>query len=630
MSPGGVFWDVKMLDNQRCHVRSPVCCFLVTCLLWLMACCQVMAAESFPPLVPAGERFENIEALLANISRRSSVNGVAFSPQGDMLASGGSDGTVRLYIRKTAQLAWIFSGGQRGTWITCNLSQECWRYDDGTLLQRQEVQGTLTPIMPPAPAAKGELEIQTRPASLVTADGELTSFSLTLRNSGRGRVYWVNVVQDVPPGQTRGVILHPPPTLVIVEPGATVELPCQVSAPAERTNPQSHQVMLHLRITTAHDAPLSVEPIPVTTRTPSLQWIQALQKDKETLQIELRNAGKQDVSETEFQAAIASITLDKIVRPQINANEIVTLSFTLPASLPTADAHVTLKAIKLAHPVHEWNFPAQPFALPRALWPVYTLLLGLIVGSSAGVYYLRLYRHPLVTQLSAAPASLMTLPLDELLQAQRLLQRTGRLRAILATNAVPPAWLERAVAFARTTDPATRCRLLRERINAVDGEPVSVDGMALFSLHMPEDFVLNVDRCLLAFPPGDMAAAQQERVIQAEALDHAMVSQAVRRALAGWERVSNDEQANRLDRIIVYAAIDCGPFTLEDLMRLFDGLQYAYDPEQLKQSLARLELAFIIQQHQERYTFCVPLFTQMLQTQAPQLLLERELHLTRG
>jgi hypothetical protein len=61
-----------------------------------------------------------------------------------------------------------------------------------------------------------------------------------------------------------------------------------------------------------------------------------------------------------------------------------------------------------------------------------------------------------------------------------------------------------------------------------------------------------------------------------------------------------------------------------------DGLQYAYDPEQLKQSLARLELAFIIQQYEDYYTFCVPLFTQMLQTQAPQLLLERELHLIRG
>jgi hypothetical protein len=123
---------------------------------------------------------------------------------------------------------------------------------------------------------------------------------------------------------------------------------------------------------------------------------------------------------------------------------------------------------------------------------------------------------------------------------------------------------------------------------------------------------------------------QQERLIQAEALDYAMVSQAVRRALAGWERLSDDEQANRLDRIIVYATIDRVPFTLEDLVRLLDGLQYAYDPEQLKQSLARLELAFIIQQHEEHYTFCVPLFIQMLQSQAPQLLLERELHLTRG
>lgn len=276
-----------------------------------------MAVESLPPLVPEGERFENVEALLANISGRSLVTSMVFSPQGDTLASGSQDGTVRLwdvasgrelrrleghrdavravnfspqgntlasgsqdgtvrlYIQKTAQPIWIFSGGQRGMWLTCNVYQQCWRYDDGTLLQRQDAQGTFTPLVPPAPAAKGALEIQARSASLVTADGGVTPFSLTLRNSGGGRVYWVNVVQDIPPGQTRGMMLHPPPTLGIVEPGATVELPCQISTPAERTNPQSYQVMLHLRITTAHDASLPVEPILVTTHTPSLQWLQA-------------------------------------------------------------------------------------------------------------------------------------------------------------------------------------------------------------------------------------------------------------------------------------------------------------------------------------------------------------------
>ena len=217
-------------------MQSPVGRSLVTCLLWLMACCQVMAAESFPPLVPVGERFEDTETLVGNISRRSPIAGivfspqgttlalggqdgtvrlwdvtsgrelqrleghrdsvlaVSFSPQGTTLASGGQDGTVRLYILQTAQLAWTFSGGQRGTWLTCNVHQQCWRYDDSTLLQRQDAQGRLTPIVPPASTAKGELVIQARPASLVTADGEVTPFSLTLRNSGEGRVYWVNVV----------------------------------------------------------------------------------------------------------------------------------------------------------------------------------------------------------------------------------------------------------------------------------------------------------------------------------------------------------------------------------------------------------------------------------------------------
>jgi len=67
------------------------------------------------------------------------------------------------------------------------------------------------------------------------------------------------------------------------------------------------------------------------------------------------------------------------------------------------------------------------------------------------------------------------------------------------------------------------------------------------------------------------------------------------------------------------------PFTLADLVHLLKEQHYPADLEQLKQSLNRLELAFIVQRHGEHYTFCVPLFTKMIQAQEPQLSLQDEL-----
>ena len=49
----------------------------------------------------------------------------------------------------------------------------------------------------------------------------------------------------------------------------------------------------------------------------------------------------------------------------------------------------------------------------------------------------------------------------------------------------------------------------------------------------------------------------------------------------------------------------------------------------LQQALARLELAFIVQRNLEHYTFCVPLFKQMVQAQDPELLLQHELRMAK-
>jgi transcriptional regulator with XRE-family HTH domain len=118
---------------------------------------------------------------------------------------------------------------------------------------------------------------------------------------------------------------------------------------------------------------------------------------------------------------------------------------------------------------------------------------------------------------------------------------------------------------------------------------------------------------------------RQQRVLTQEDVTRALQSKTVQDALAGWRRLSEDEQAAGLDRFIVCATVKTGEFSLYDIMQVLDEHHYAYTAEQLNQSLARLELALIIQRDKDRYRYCVPLFRQMLVEQDVTALLKLEL-----
>lgn len=112
--------------------------------------------------------------------------------------------------------------------------------------------------------------------------------------------------------------------------------------------------------------------------------------------------------------------------------------------------------------------------------------------------------------------------------------------------------------------------------------------------------------------------ASDQRIIKEEDLLNALHSEKTLNALRGWGAMTDDEQACRLDRIIVYSTITLKGFTLEHLLDLLKHHQIKLKMKMIEQSLARLELGFVLGREQKRqYVYQVPLFQEMILTESP-------------
>lgn len=113
-------------------------------------------------------------------------------------------------------------------------------------------------------------------------------------------------------------------------------------------------------------------------------------------------------------------------------------------------------------------------------------------------------------------------------------------------------------------------------------------------------------------------------VIEAADVERALASQAVLDALAGWGRLSHDERASRLDRIVVYRVAGQGSTTLADMVELLRP-QADIDVETLRRSFSRLQLAYVLERQGEQFRFAVPLFSRQFEAAEIPVLLAEEL-----
>jgi len=120
--------------------------------------------------------------------------------------------------------------------------------------------------------------------------------------------------------------------------------------------------------------------------------------------------------------------------------------------------------------------------------------------------------------------------------------------------------------------------------------------------------------------PANQVNGHKERKITSEKVDSALDSNAMFDAIQMSGLEGLDENANRMDRMVVYATINSNGFTLEALLKQLTSCGLKYDPEHVRQSLKRLDLAFIIGRQKDRYDYKVPLFKAIHQPGAEELL----------
>lgn len=171
--------------------------------------------------------------------------------------------------------------------------------------------------------------------------------------------------------------------------------------------------------------------------------------------------------------------------------------------------------------------------------------------------------------------------------------------------------LERAACRELATEPLRRLRLgfasdtLVEKLVDASGQRANL-------------VAILCQECLEALQPG-------ERAIEARHLTQALASQAVQDALAGWGRLSHDEAACRLDRIAVYHTAQAGQTGLVALAQLLQSHGITADAQALRQSLARLQLAYVLRKQDADYRFAIPLLQGQFEPTEVELLLRQEL-----
>lgn len=112
--------------------------------------------------------------------------------------------------------------------------------------------------------------------------------------------------------------------------------------------------------------------------------------------------------------------------------------------------------------------------------------------------------------------------------------------------------------------------------------------------------------------------------ISHEDMQNALESEETDRMLKGWGQLSASEEANRLDRLIVYLTIEQESFRLGDVVEGLKAKALKIDIERVNESLDRLVLGYVVGKHKGNYHYKIPLLKERLIEDDLEFLIEGE------
>jgi hypothetical protein len=400
---------------------------------------------------------------------------LALAPDGATLASASRDGVLRIWDSKTLERRWSLAGSSRERWFACNDERTCWRNEDGTLLGRFDGQGDLAPVSPFDPAHETALVAIVDRSKLGDTinlpEGRTVSIPVRIENRGGHPAYWVNVAQSIIRSAANhgALLLIPPPTLAVLEPGASANVVCEVSALAEYEDPRPHSESLRLSITSASAKALSLE-LPVWIDTPHLQLrhLDLLRGPSKAVVVSLTEVFMAQLEPVLLQGRLslegrdpASIAPVALEQPFIGQD--LALAFPLPEGT-ALDGHsrATFTVRKSTHPVHVWTFTHLPVHIPRPLWN-WALLGGGLLGLGFVIWRARLYAR--ARPLGRAGKRLARLGVTVLLGLGKVLMALVRFRSTVRSLVERLQRRGIAVTFFRL-QPETQCSHLARQLGA--------------------------------------------------------------------------------------------------------------------------------------------------------------------